>query len=126
MNIVDTKSEFNDPTKGKVYIFIKVFIVRILLSCLEPDCPSTKGSSPFIYTKSILMIVLDYFYFCYISVLLIGPSRNRSLRFPFFPSLFRSIPSLSGLTKSFRRLLRQYMIFRYILRYSHQIIPCPS
>ena len=88
-------------------IFIEVFIVRMLLSRPEPDCPSIKGSSPYIYIKSILMIVINYLYFRYISDLLIGPLRNRSLRFLLLPTLsgvFRAFPEL---TKSFRRLFRQ-------------------
>ena len=91
--LFDTKSNeiFH---KGRIKMFIpqrvkfsEGFISSLLLSWSEPDCPSIKGNSLDIYTKSILMIVANYFYFCYISDLLIGPSRNRSLHFLLFPTL---------------------------------------
>ena len=66
---------FGFPQREVLFV---VFISSVLLSFSEPDCPSTKGSSPYIYTKSILLIVTTNFYIRYLSDLLITSIRNRS------------------------------------------------
>jgi hypothetical protein len=79
------------------YIFYwSLLVVLVSISWSEPDCPSIKGSSPYIYTKSILLIVPKFLYIWHLSDLLIGPTYTLLLYFTLFPTSFRGNPSFSG------------------------------